>query len=191
MWVTVPPPPSGFPVGPNWHPGRGTSSTLSPARSMPTAPPVPETTQSSRPQPTAPAPGPSALRPEQGCGAAGHLPGRAGIDRRPGKSWLGRSRQGRAGEEQRAAGSPAGASGTCGCGAPGETAPHSPAQTAAFQPNPPTPGPAHPSCAHPHQLMPRAESRVGHLRLSQAAPGTGHRGFLPGPCLCRRGETSS
>lgn len=186
MWVTVSPPSPGFPVGPNWHPGRSTSSILSPAHSMPTAPPTQHRAASrGRPQPTALAPGPSALRPEQVCGAAGHLPGRAGIDRRPGKSWLGRSRQGRAGEEQRAAGSLAGASGTWGFGAPGETAPRSPAQTAAFQPNAPTPGTAHPSRAYPHQLMPRAESRMGHLRLSQAAPGTGHRGFLPGPCLCQ------
>lgn len=104
MWVTVSPPSPGFPVGPNWHPGRSTSSILSPAHSMPTAPPTQHRAASrGRPQPTALAPGPSALRPEQVCGAAGRLPGRAGINRRPGKSWLGRSRQGRAGEEQRAA----------------------------------------------------------------------------------------
>lgn len=75
MWVTVPPPSPGFPVGPNWHPGRGTSSILSPARSMPTAPPVPDTTQSSLPWPPpahGPCPGPICTA--TGAGVRGSRP---------------------------------------------------------------------------------------------------------------------
>ena len=120
VWATATPHP-GVPSGPDWHLGRGTSSTLSPICSMPTAPWAPGTTQRSTEQPPAAslAHGPCPRPSRAVCGAASRLLGRAGIDRRPGKSRFGRSEQGRAGEERRAARSLAGASGMRGYRASG------------------------------------------------------------------------
>ena len=116
----LPPSTPGFPVGPT-----GIRAGERQALSVPSAQcqqrPGPVTTQRSTEQPPAasPAHGPC-LRPSRAvCGRASRLLGRAGVDRRPGKSRLRRSEQGRAGEERRAARSLAGASGMRGYRAPG------------------------------------------------------------------------
>lgn len=179
----------GVPVGPNWHPGRGTSSTLRPDRSMPTAAPVPETRQRSIEQPPAATPSPRPLPwahlhcdhsrgagQQATCPAGRELPGglgRAGLAE-AGRAGLRRRRGQQGALQERLGHRAAGPQGKLPHAAPLRQRPSS---------RKPPPHPLGP--AHAHQLTPRAESlSVGHLTLTPAAPGTGHRGFLPGPRLC-------
>lgn len=181
----------GVPVGPSWHPGRGRLAFSAPTaqcQQHPRSLRQDRKAQSSlrgHPRPTVPA---WAHHCDRSRGVRGSEPPaqQAGIAGRPGKSWLGRSRQGRAGEEQRAAGSLAGRLGHRAAGAPGNC-PRQPRSDIGLPAgnHPPPPGACPPQPCPAHQLTPRAESlSVGHLTLTRAAPGTGHRGFLPGPRLC-------
>lgn len=196
MWVTVPPPPPGVPVGPNWHPGRGTPSILSPDR-QPTAPRSlrqDRKAQSSlrgHPRPRgSPCPGPictvtAGVAGQQAtCPAGQELPGglgRAGLAG-AGRAGLGRSRGQQGALQERLGDTGLRPQGNC---------PRQPRSDIGLPAgnHPPPPGPAHPSLAHAHQLTPRAESlSVGHLTLTRAAPGTGHRDSPWATPLLGRGE---
>lgn len=141
MWVTVPLHPRG-PSRTQLASGQGTSSILSPDRSMPAAPPVPETRQKSTEQPPMATPAPRSLpwatstndhQLEGGRQQATCPAGQGTL--RPGKAWLGRA--GRAGLG-RSRGQQGALQERLGHRAAGpQSCPRQPAQTSAFSREPP------------------------------------------------------